>query len=856
MKYCNLKLKNYKRIYNGIGKDFVNINFHESKKVVLTGPNGCGKTTIMKALSPLPDSSSEIIEGKEGEKSIIIRDNDTTYVITYVYPLKSNGTRDTTKGYIKKTINFVDYEELNSSGNITECKNLIYDLFSLDPNFITLSQLSSEDRGLADKKPAERKEFISKMLDDIKIYNDIYKTLSKRSSTFKSIVNSLNMKLSSLGDINNLVQYRDMLVNNKEQLENEKNSLIMGLGVLNEKVSGYDNVLKEHNDLKAQLESIKNSINELEAEKNQYAKMIANNNIQIQDIGKLKKIYDESINKMSMMGSIVSEKTVALNNIVAKLNKAREVTSHTQTQIDDNLKSLYNSYKLLEDRINTVYRGTHAFRLNSTCKLTCKLDIEIQTRLLEYYKTISDFLSVFPSGTDGDITFKSIIDNYAEGEEYGHIPSKFIDDLKDVNQSISDINTENSDLQKELNNITDDIGYLITQMESHNNINSNDSTTTYEYKKGYDNLVGFIRSKNNDNVDGYEDIESMIENGDIPLIKIRSTIFNIIDQIRKTLDYINDKNKLDKIKDDISIWEEEAIAYADNNIDKLNEEYEEAIKDIANVNNDFDKLKQDIDHKKSMLDVAIKTKEYNEKIEQLEKEISLKQLEYDDKSIEVESYADILKELSLGSKKLQELKNNIQLKESQLKDISENLSNTEYSIKMIMEYTEEMNLYNDKYNKVECLKKYSSPNSGIQIVFIELYMNKILSIANELLTLVFDGNFSLLPFVINEKEFRIPCTSSVVDSLPIDDISSMSTAQLSIISMVISFAILFHSSTKYNILKLDEIDGALDQENRRNFGIILDRLTTMLETEQCIIISHNLEVDLENNVQVIDISKL
>ena len=76
-----------------------------------------------------------------------------------------------------------------------------------------------------------------------------------------------------------------------------------------------------------------------------------------------------------------------------------------------------------------------------------------------------------------------------------------------------------------------------------------------------------------------------------------------------------------------------------------------------------------------------------------------------------------------------------------------------------------------------------------------------------------------------------------------DDISSMSTAQICMISMILSFAFLFHSSTKYNILKLDEIDGALDTNNRLGFVNVLNQLCDMLETEQCIIISHNDEFD-------------
>ena len=61
--------------------------------------------------------------------------------------------------------------------------------------------------------------------------------------------------------------------------------------------------------------------------------------------------------------------------------------------------------------------------------------------------------------------------------------------------------------------------------------------------------------------------------------------------------------------------------------------------------------------------------------------------------------------------------------------------------------------------------------------------------------------------------------------------------------MILSFSLLYQSSTKYNIIKLDEIDGGLDSINRQYFITLLDRLMSMLKCEQAFIISHNSELD-------------
>ena len=68
--------------------------------------------------------------------------------------------------------------------------------------------------------------------------------------------------------------------------------------------------------------------------------------------------------------------------------------------------------------------------------------------------------------------------------------------------------------------------------------------------------------------------------------------------------------------------------------------------------------------------------------------------------------------------------------------------------------------------------------------------------------------------------------------------------------MILSFSLLHHSSSKYNVIKLDEIDGGLDTTNRTYFITLLDQLMSMLKCEQCFIVSHNNELS-NNNCDVI-----
>ena len=151
--------------------------------------------------------------------------------------------------------------------------------------------------------------------------------------------------------------------------------------------------------------------------------------------------------------------------------------------------------------------------------------------------------------------------------------------------------------------------------------------------------------------------------------------------------------------------------------------------------------------------------------------------------------------------------------------------------------------YSKEYETIEVIKYCCSPTTGIQTVYAEMYMNKILGISNQLLSMFFGGEFVMQPFVINDKEFRMPVLGSGIMN---DDISSMSTSQKCIMAMIISFALLSNASSIYKIIKIDEVDGPLDTLNRGAFFQALDTLMTYLHFDQCVMISHNVELNMSN----------
>ena len=149
---------------------------------------------------------------------------------------------------------------------------------------------------------------------------------------------------------------------------------------------------------------------------------------------------------------------------------------------------------------------------------------------------------------------------------------------------------------------------------------------------------------------------------------------------------------------------------------------------------------------------------------------------------------------------------------------------------------------NKKFTKIETLKYYCSPTTGIQLLFANMYLNKIMENANNILSRLFNGTCALLPLVITESEFRIPV--AVNGGINHDDITSMSSAQIALISMIISISLLSQTSTKLNIIVGDEIDAPFDSQNRREFIDILNQLMSLVKSSQCVLISHNSEIPM------------
>ena len=189
-------------------------------------------------------------------------------------------------------------------------------------------------------------------------------------------------------------------------------------------------------------------------------------------------------------------------------------------------------------------------------------------------------------------------------------------------------------------------------------------------------------------------------------------------------------------------------------------------------------------------------------------------------------------------KKTMESKNNLQLinmMKTKKEELGHAITQGEISLARIHDLSKKRKELEKSYAKLKLIKDALDPKSGIPLIFIKSYLGKTELIANELLRIAFNGKFEI-HFHSSAKEFFIQVSA---DGEPIEDIKLASQGEVALTTISISLALIEQYTGQFNILSLDEMDGALDESNREAFISILDSQIRKLGIDQVFIISHN-----------------
>ena len=880
MKLLSIRLENYIGIYNGRGDNILEVDLSQSTSniVIIRGSNGSGKSTLLKALSPLQDDNTAIIPGLEGKKTLRYLYNNEVYEILYVHPVKTDGSRGQVKMQVYKGMNRV---ELNPTWNVTSGKDIIFDLFNLDANFLTLSQLSSEDRGLADKKPAERKKFVNSIINGIEVYNNMYKVITKKYSTFKNMINTISSKIRQIGNIEELNARFINISKQVEDVSSERDKAVIEASKIDAEIGilTRDNNLEEYYKIN---EEIRDNIDYISASKSQVIDL-SKGELSSENLYELKDIIDNSLRTFdkdiskwkseeavanAKIESISREKDEAFNSLQTKITKRgtlldggfsdSDLTLYKDTkakiaELENDINGLNSSIKNLSEAealvnamemivpvLDSLYNGLDATTKKEKydfVKTTLDNDGKYVDQTIELSRTYNE-VSRTVGELESEVLAYEILFDKAKSLALRPKECK-IDDCSFVKEAIE---ASSKHPEKRINDINKEISESKTLLKSlEKDIES--YKELYDFNKRFTNLHGMVlsfrklleKSPVDYIIDPYQLLASLdhMEKLMIDFNQIRG-IFNIIttksnyEEIIESLKepaakYEANKALIDELDSDIASLKDK-LTTIDNRLMAEKDAISETVTDIS-----LTEFKIEVYTKcKSLVDECIGLDVRNEELQS-----------------QINSLSDIAFKVKTLDARMAEAKSRADRLNNDLNAILNERDKIASNKTLLEDYIRDLDLYNKNFSILETIRYYLSPTTGIQTVFMRTYMGNIILKANELLSLIFNGQFIIQPFVINEAEFRIPCLGN---GLVNDDISSMSTSQICMISMILSFAILSNSSTDYNILKLDEIDGGLDTENRIQFIGLLKQLISMVGCEQCFLISHNMEYDADTTV--------
>lgn len=856
MKYLQATFKNYIGFYNGMGLYEVNIDFRKCQHniVLITGKNGSGKSTLMNHLNPFPDSSNSFISGKTAEKHLVLFDQGDTYTIQIVSPADLKG-RKTTKAYIQK-----NGTELNENGNISSYKEIVFNEFELDANYVSLSRLSNSDRGLGDKTPAERKRFASNIVDNLETYNTIYKTLNKKSLIYKSHTNTIHTKIQNIGNAENLksrlkqMQTRErelnreiMTANNtivsieaKYSIDEEEAIKIKSITDKEAELSGRLSLLKtqvnsQYHKTKIQPEHIKNQFESdstlLESYKNKLKEV---SDRWRRESDRLREIDDNISSLRAELDCNISEDDIAerynkSQNIIQELiSELREIKVSENTDIME-LEKVIAFCERFAVSIDKFNDGLTPRDLEYIIKEFDLISIHNMIREQEQYIAQIESNKSILSETQGKLKLLATLEDRPKNCKIDTCP--FIANAITIqNELQGDIVDSLASIQEVNLSLSDKVADIQTRLDYHNSMS---------YKKM--ELDGIRRDISEIRDILYKYYPHFVDNLDIMILNMNSFGFirdhqkiTLASNLLKMLAAETQQNMMLEVEYRSYREKVQLLNSSRNMLSKLEVSQVSLVKSIADLKSDMDNytstintLQNKVNNETEYMNIYLRYFELKSEYDKIKEQLD----EYQRKSSKaMEAMSTITG-----------LRTKIANLSAQLDPLMREINTISGQLTLLDSYYEEYAKYKQSYDMIETLKKYCSPTSGgIQTIFMQLYMSKTKDIANSVLSMLFNGVYRLEDFIINENEFRIPF---VGEGLPVDDISSGSGAQIAMMGMIINLVLLHQASTKFNIAQLDEVTATLDSYNNSQFTSILFYCMQILNIEQLFLISHSTETD-------------
>jgi len=841
MKITYLKLENFVNIKAGMKKTKVEIDLTKNKNnlVLLCGPNGTGKTSLLSELHPFANSGNMdvrgetnlIIEGKDGYKEVHIVDKEDKYIIKHHY-LFSKKTKSVKSFIIKNGV------ELNPNGNVKSFKEVVNEHLGIDHELLKLMRLGSNVTSLINMKSTNRKNFATKLFSDIEVYNGFYKKVSEEYRNVRAVMKSTAEKINKF-NIQNENEFDKQIELTQQEIELytiEKEALQKEIITLENKIK--DIKIDDEELVYETFKTLQNEISSADA----LLSLVSNINMS-------KEEYELTAEKNKQ------QLELALIDSKSKIDKAiseRDIFYNQRQELEETLKRAASVERIKNLKETISKYNNDIKRLETELRNRTKYDKTVLLILKDHCQKTIDYIRDLNIYSDADIKrlMESILnnDNIMKRLEDSNINNKSTYDA--LNAEIINIENINIEFDVEIgdNKCTEDCPYkqfYLQTIGKKNNLNKyieernriNKEILRYEELFNlYNNLV-FIKN----HIETYEheyqipieyNFASCFENYIMSKDIININLLNLS---------IDDSEKfelLEKYKKDLDSFEKEYdiikssgldVIEIENKILNLNDKVSER-DEIIRVNSIIkDELEEEISNIESHTQEIIKALIVRDSIESMHiklEELKIRINEIENLKMERNLCLNTMNSDKLELNRINEFLNNLTIKLNQLSFNKETYNN------LITEHNALKLLFED----IDVIRDSLNASKGIPLIFLQVYLKNCPIMMNNLLDTIYNGELRIEGFLIDENEFRIPFIKS---GIKVPDISFASQGESSFISIVLSLSLIMQSMTKYDIICLDELDGPLDTKNREQFIKVLYSFISQVKSEQIFIISHN-----------------
>ena len=865
------------------------------------GRNGSGKSTLVSALTPFAENfdgrSVQIVPGLPGLKEIELLTPEGTWylaehrwnakgkVSSFLYqsdnPIYDLPEKEREKFILPET----------AKGNITTFRVELQRCLGITKEYLKIGRIGGRISSLLEMGASERKKFISGFMPILEDWQRMYKNSNQRLTLVNNEIRGITTELNSLPEETQLTERKKTLQGEVDFYVSKKMGLVEDHGVLTTRSEGFLNqrnvILEPHN-----LETNDDIFDVLtpkleEAQRNEVNSEISMNSI-LNRNPSLKK-YDtiESItNRLNEINTIKTQVETNLHSVNEKINdletRSAEADARTsraeesyekiktgkeryqalieqKKEIESDLSVAhadlkktgllekfskipveeldYDNIKKAGEKLNDLVGDITQISTEITTKEAVSIAIDTQlddNKLNHKHQRLSNRISTLKDTLDKKKA--QLMSSEKEAGFYNRFEGKhcmspscpFERDIKDLGISKEDVGNR----RKEIDDIIENIASNESQLEIVKMLRPLGQRMLRVYERALP--YAKIYSRAGIKYTTWETFPNFLEFALSPEAR-NMTIQPLCDYAYHISVVNGEKDKLAQVN--------------------------KTLEDLSSVSSTGDDLLAEIGRAKEIsvrerevLDIARKERDdLDKKLAKCNSGISL--FEELQRSYESQKEAQgIVKEIEKDSRDLRQIETEYRLV---LKNIEDNLAiqrsteeaesrarkglgEVDLDIARRKDYEERVEKVKGRMTLLKAIVDGCHPAKGAPVHFVKSFLDQMRNDVNNMLDTAFNGEFRL-DFILSESEFSMPVLRD--SGRVIKDISEASEGQQALAKTVINLVTVqrtLSGQNGYNVVSLDEIDGALDREkNRERFVSIVEDFIEAMGLEQLFVISHN-----------------